>query len=148
MLRYLSMNIIFPRSEQFFKSVHCTCSLTSKTVHFEDKYLGIMFTPNESFCVYYPSNIFPVCGFENWGISNWKSYSPDLAGEYVQVKIFQLMDYNVWYTGLLIGCDKNGKLCEIFRADYAIRKANCAINNVNCAIFFRAILSLFFTVSG
>ena len=37
--------------------------------------------------------------------------------------------------GLLIGCNKKGKLCEILRADYAIRKANYAINNVNCAIF-------------
>ena len=31
---------------------------------------------------------------------------------------------------------KKCKLCEICRADYAIRKANYAINNVSYAIFF------------
>ena len=33
------------------------------------------------------------------------------------------------------------KLCEIYRADYVIRKANYAIKNVNYAIFFWAILN-------
>ena len=46
--------------------------------------------------------------------------------------------YSAIITGPLIGCDKKLQItvCEIFRADYAIRKANYAINNVNCAIFF------------
>ena len=43
---------------------------------------------------------------------------------------------------------KKCKLCDFFRADCAIRKANYAINNVNYAIFFSAILSLFYKVSG
>ena len=46
------------------------------------------------------------------------------------------------------GAIKKCKLCDFFRADCAIRKANYAINNVNYAIFFSAILSLFYKVSG
>ena len=36
------------------------------------------------------------------------------------------------------------KLCDFFRADCAIRKANYAINNVNYVIFFSAIFKLVF----
>ncbi len=43
---------------------------------------------------------------------------------------------------------KKCKLCEIFKADYAIKKANYSINYVNYAIFFRGTFSLFFKVSG
>ena len=41
------------------------------------------------------------------------------------------------------GVMKKCKLCEICRADYAIRKANYAINNVNYAIVFLACFSRF-----
>ena len=48
-----------------------------KTVSFEEQIMSKeklifkhIFTPNGSYCVYYPSNIFHnKCSFENWGIS-------------------------------------------------------------------------------
>ena len=45
-------------------------------------------------------------------------------------------------------CKTFNQLAYFFRADCAIRKADYAINNVNYAIFFSAILSLFYKVSG
>ena len=55
-----------------------TSSTSRKTVRFQERTDNVqgqlsqhIFTPNESYCVYYPSNIFRnTRGFEDWGIFN------------------------------------------------------------------------------
>ena len=48
------------------------------------------------------------------------------------------------YSGLLTGCNKKQKLCDIFGVDYAIRVGYYAINYANCVIFSSAILSILY----